>query len=239
MTAVPAPLLEAATRPYRRAGLFAYHFARGKLQGDPVFSKILQLGLLSGRTRVLDLGCGQGLLSAVLRAAEHCSTTGTWPSSWAAAPRAVSTAGIELMLRDVERAHCALGADSEIVQGDIRTAAFGRADAVVILDVLHYLPRATQQQILQRVRAALPDQGLLLLRVGDAAGGLRFRYTQWTDRVAMLARGHGWVDLHCRPLTEWRQLLGDCGFDSTVLPMSQGTPFANVLIVARARQGAG
>jgi hypothetical protein len=26
---VPVPLLDAATRPYRRAGRFAYHFARG------------------------------------------------------------------------------------------------------------------------------------------------------------------------------------------------------------------
>jgi SAM-dependent methyltransferase len=235
VTAIPPALLDAAARPYRRAGLFAYHFARGKLQGDPVYAAILSLGLLQGCSRVLDLGCGQGLLTAWLRAAQHCYEGGTWPYSWPAAPRAVSTCGIELMVRDVQRARRALGPGTQVVHADIRTASFGTADAVVILDVLHYMTATSQHQVLQRVRCALPDDGLLLLRVGDADGGLRFRYTQWTDRVAMLMRGHGLVNLHCRSTEQWLALLDECGFDSAVVPMSQGTPFANVLLVARAR----
>ena len=62
-------LLDAACEPYRSAGRFAYHFARAKLRTDPVYRAILELGLLLGRARVLDLGCGQGLLAAWLRAA--------------------------------------------------------------------------------------------------------------------------------------------------------------------------
>jgi 2-polyprenyl-3-methyl-5-hydroxy-6-metoxy-1,4-benzoquinol methylase len=65
-------LLDAACEPYRNAGRFAYYFARGKLRGDPVYRAILESGLLLGRARVLDLGCGQGLLAAWLRAAERC-----------------------------------------------------------------------------------------------------------------------------------------------------------------------
>ncbi|HEX4375843.1 MAG TPA: methyltransferase domain-containing protein [Steroidobacteraceae bacterium] len=239
MARVPGFLLDAASRPYRQAGLFAYHFARGKLRGDPVFARILELGLLRGRSSILDLGCGQGLLSSLLRAATHCAAAGSWPPRWAAAPTAVSTLGIELKARDVARARRALGADSAFVHGDIRTAPFGTPDAVVILDVLHYMPQPMQLEVIQRVRQALPDDGLLLLRVGDARAGFRFRYGQWTDRMAMLARGHGWMQLHCRSLDEWRVLLEQCGFESASMPMSQGTPFANVLLVARARQRAG
>ncbi len=239
MSRVPGFLLDAACRPYRRAGLFAYHFARGKLRGDPVFARILELGLLRDRSHILDLGCGQGLLTSLLRAAAHCAAAGSWPSRWAAAPAAVSTLGIELKARDVARARRALGADSKVVQGDIRTAAFGTPDAVVILDVLHYMPQPMQFEVLQRVRQALPDDGLLLLRVGDARAGLRFRYSQWTDRMAMLARGHGWMRLHCRGLDEWKKLLEQCGFKSATLPMSQGTPFANVLLIARVSQRPG
>jgi hypothetical protein len=72
-------LLNDASQPYRKAGLFAYHFARGKLRGDPMFRAILERGLLQGRGQVLDLGCGQALLFAWLLAAERRCTRGTWP----------------------------------------------------------------------------------------------------------------------------------------------------------------
>src|ERR1700722_7241302 len=134
-----AALLDAASEPYRNAGRFAYYFARGKLRADPVYHAILELGLLLGRARVLDLGCGQGLLAAWLQAAERCYDGGRWPRAWPPAPQSLSTRGIELMPREVERARCALGAASQVSQADIRSAAFGAADAVVILDVLHYM----------------------------------------------------------------------------------------------------
>src|SRR5580698_9496745 len=70
--ALNAALLDTACEPYRNAGRFAYYFARGKLRADPVYRSILELGLLLGRARVLDLGCGQGLLAAWLQAAERC-----------------------------------------------------------------------------------------------------------------------------------------------------------------------
>jgi len=173
MRALERVLLDQASEPYAQAGRFAYHFARGKLRGDPVFRAILELGLLRGYRHILDLGCGQGLLAAWLRAAAHCYERGTWPRAWPPAPRPQSMRGIELRAREVERARRALGPGCEVVQADIRSAVFGSADAVVILDVLHYLPAPSQREVLQRVRAALPRGGLLLLRVGDADAGLQ------------------------------------------------------------------
>ena len=98
----------------------------------------------------------------------------------------------------------------EVSQADIRSAAFGAVDAVVILDVLHYMDPQAQLEVLRRVRAALPPRGLLLLRVGDAAGGLRFRYGQWSDKLVMLLRGHCLVAQHCRSVAQWR----DCCCES-------------------------
>ena len=232
-SAVPASLLDAACEPYRKAGRFAYYFARGKLTADPVYRAILELGLLSGRGRILDLGCGQGLLAAWLQAARRSFESGIWPEGWPAAPMPQSTRGIELMRKDVKRAHRALGPGG-VSQGDIRVAEFGAADAVVMLDVLHFMPADAQRKVLLRVRAALPARGLLLLRVGDSGGGLRFRYTQWVDRVAMLLRGHAIKTAHWRSAAQWRELLRECGFDVDAQPMSDGTRFANVLLIALA-----
>lgn len=233
--ALPAALLQDACQPYRVAGRFAYQFARGKLGGDPAFRALLELGLLQGRHRILDLGCGQGLLAAWLRSAEQCAQRGDWPSAWPPPPGDIQVRGIELMPRDVERARQALRESAEFVQGDICEVPFGEADAVVILDVLHYLAPEAQRRVLERVRQALPAQGLLLLRVGDAAGGLGFHFSQWVDRTVMAIRGHGLVRLHCQSVARWLELLAQCGFAARPVPMSEGTPFANVLLVAHAQ----
>jgi len=42
------------------------------------------------------------------------------------------------------------------------------------------------------------------------------------------------VALHCRSIEQWRELLRECRFDSRAEPMSHGTPFANVLLIALA-----
>lgn len=208
-----------ASALFRSAGRFAWKFARGKLRGDPVFRHLLEAALIPGDARILDLGCGQGLLAALLIAT---------PATRNAAYR-----GIELMATDVARAHQALGAGCGVELGDIRHAEFGAADAVVILDVLHYMTHAEQDAILRRVRQALVGGGVLLLRVGDAAAGLPFRISNWVDWTVALARGHGATRFYCRSVAQWRTALEALGFTVQAEPMSRGTPFANVLLTAR------
>ena len=201
---------------------------------DPAYRALLELGLLRNRDHILDLGCGQGLLMAWLRATSSLTARGEWPSEWPPAPVPSVVKGIELMAGDVARAQRSLGDDCGVMQGDIRTAPFGTPNAVVILDVLHYMDSSAQQRVLERVRAALPLHGLLLLRVGDAGSGFRFRFSQWVDSAVMLARGHAWIKTNCRSVSEWTTLLARSGFDCAATPMSRGTPFANVLLIAHA-----
>ncbi|HEY2808191.1 MAG TPA: class I SAM-dependent methyltransferase [Steroidobacteraceae bacterium] len=240
LPAETAEMLDLATVGYRRASRFSWHFARGKLRGDPSFRNLLARGLLSGRARLLDLGCGQGLLASWLLAARACyGRAGAWPAAWPEPPTLSAYTGIELSPSEVHRARAAFAdrADVQlnIVQGNITAVPFPAVDAVVILDVLHYLDRAAQEQVLERVRACLPAGGLLLLRVGDTAGGFGFKLSQITDRLVTLCRRGRWLTLHCRPLHEWQGLLERIGFSSTAVPMSEGTPFTNTLLVAEAR----
>ncbi len=239
-TAFVKHLIAKAAAPYRAAGLYAWFFARGKLGGDPVFAHLLSAGLLSGRGRILDIGCGQGLLSAWLLAAQTASANKTWPEAWPPAPQPDHVRGVELMAHDVVRADSALApavsaGRASFVQADMCRADFGQTDAVVILDVLHYVPLAAQDEVLARVRRSLAPGGVLLLRVGDAAGGLRFSISNWVDHVVTTLRGHRLGILYCRPLAAWQATLRQLGFEVEAQSMSQGTPFANVLLVARLR----
>lgn len=228
-------LHERASRPYRGAGRFAWHFARGKLGRDPVFQAMLQRGLLPARARVLDLGCGQGLLASLLAAVDHHHRDHGWPHDWPHPPVQARYTGIELMPRDVDRARAAFAASgvrAAVLCGDIREVSLPASDVVVILDVLHYFPHAAQAEVLRRVRQSLGRSGRLLLRIGDAADHRRFRISQWVDRTVTRVRGHRVTPTFCRPLDDWRQLLESLDFRVQPVPMSQGTPFANVLLVA-------
>jgi hypothetical protein len=73
----------------------------------------------------------------------------------------------------------------------------------------------------------------LLLRVGDAASRRGFLISQWVDRVVTFVRGHRVSPQFGRTLAAWVAQLESIGFEVRSQPMSRGTPFANVLLVAR------
>ena len=234
-----AELHAAACAPYRRSSRWAWHWARGKLALDPVFRSMLDRGDLPARARVLDIGCGQGLVASLLQACAGLQHEGHWPAAWPVQASALAYTGIELMPKDVARAEQALGGLAlapRFISTDMRSAAFPACDLVVILDVLHYVGHADQEAVLRRVRDALAASqgrpGRLLLRVGDAASTRGFAFSQWVDRVVTVARGHRVPPIFSRTLAQWTQLLQGLGFSVRAVPQSQGTPFANVLLVA-------
>jgi SAM-dependent methyltransferase len=237
-----------ACAPYRQAGRFAWHWARGKLGRDPVFVGMLQRGDLPAHARVVDIGCGQGLLASLLQACAALQASGGWPSAWPVAASATAYTGIELMASDVQRAQAALGGSTsssftpQFVCADMCSAALPACDVVVILDVLHYVDHAAQLGVLTRVRSALTADvanrnrthtpARLLLRVGDASHTRGFAISQWVDRLVTRVRGHRVAPTWGRSLPQWVALLQSLGFVVHTVPQSQGTPFANVLLVA-------
>lgn len=227
-------LLLRATEPYRSAGLFAWKFAKGKLKNDPAFFGLLEHGLIPNARRLIDLGCGQGLLASWLLEASALQESGDWPAQWPAAPKIDNIWGLELMPKDIDRARTALGDRVQFVLGDICTADFGKTDVAVILDVLHYISYEAQENVLRRVRASLPIGGTLITRVGDAAGGLPFHYSNWVDRTVFFLRGHRLNRIYCRTQQEWLEVLMRSGFDAKPLPMHKGTPFCNIMLIAKA-----
>jgi SAM-dependent methyltransferase len=225
-------IVAAAAQAYAPAGRTALHFARGKLRHDPVFRAILARGLVPDGVRLVDLGCGQGVLIAFLRAARACFEAGEWPQGWPAPPRLAWARGVDLRRRAIAAARIALGERATFRVGDVREAAVPPCDAIAILDVLHYMPHADQARVLARCRQALAPGGVLLLRIGDADAGLRATITRLADQAITLLRG-GAPRLYTRGLSSWIAEVEHAGFRVEAAPMSAGTPFANVLIVAR------
>jgi SAM-dependent methyltransferase len=230
-------LLDAASQPFQMTGNFQYRMARGKLSGDPVFAHLLEHGVLNQRSRVLDLGCGRGLLAAWFLAAETLVASGQWRPCFPV-PAGITFHGVDLNANACDIGNRALtplyGPQLALTPGDMCLAELHGYDTITLLDVMHYITFAQQDALLDRVCAALPPGGLLLLRVGDAGSGWRFWFSQWVDLVVARAHGYPLGRLYCRPHTDWVRALQARGLMVTALPMSKGTPFANVLLSGKA-----
>jgi SAM-dependent methyltransferase len=226
-------LIEKAVSFYLTADKFGRHFVRGKLIFDPMFEALLKQGLIPDNQRLLDLGCGQGILAAWLLAAQELFQAGNWAEDWSPPPKLESIIGIDLMPRDINRAKQALGERIEFKTADVRTVEFGKANVVMLLDVLHYLSPVEQESLLDKIKNSLSDGGVFITRVGDRSAGLPCLYSQWVDLMASFLRGHRLPRLYCRSIVEWMSLLTAMGFRVQAFPMSEGTLFSNTLLVAK------
>lgn len=237
--ALKKKLVRLASEPFKSISPVDYYWARGKLSRDPIFAALLDESIFPSNARIIDLGCGRGLLAACFLAAEKMAADGLWPADAALPPTGLHFRGLELMGREPEMGNRVLQplypGRVHLAQGDMRQADFGSIDVVAILDALHYVDYSEQDVILNQIRAALGPGGLFLTRVGDAEGGLRFRISQLVDRCISTVQGHRLPRMWCRPLQEWVRILEARGFDVRTEPMNGANPFANVMLVARVR----
>ena len=108
-----------ASDRYMRTSITAWEFARGKLRGDPLYRDVLLGGWLPSGGTLLDIGCGQGLMLALLAEATRVVCDGSVLPG-IRLPRFDRMIGIELRPHRARLARIALGADAEIIERDAR-----------------------------------------------------------------------------------------------------------------------
>lgn len=196
---------------YASRGLRSY--ARWKVRTDPVYEAVLNH--LRGHVEpLLDLGCGVGLLPFYLR--EHGYT----------AP----IVGIDFDERKIGVARLAAQRYQEIdfIVSDVRVP-LPASHNVVILDVLHYLETAGQQQILANARDAVPPGGVVILRQGIRDRSWRHRLTVAVDAAARAALWMRGERLNVPTLDE--VVAPFDGFAVEVRPLWGRMPYNNYLFV--------
>ncbi|HEX9668395.1 MAG TPA: class I SAM-dependent methyltransferase, partial [Thermoanaerobaculia bacterium] len=180
------------------------------------------------------LGCGRGILLALVVAARAAAARGELPAGWPSPPMNAALHGIEARPRIAAAAAAALAGAATIEVAELTTAPLPPSHAVLLLDVLHYLPAAAQEHLLARAAECLEPGGVLLVREADAAGGARFLATRTAERLCALARGHLRQRFRYRSVAEWRVLLEEQELEvAPSTPLATGTPYANVLFKAR------
>ncbi|HKH46338.1 MAG TPA: DUF2062 domain-containing protein [Thermoanaerobaculia bacterium] len=226
-------LRERTAYRYLAAGMFHWEFTRGKLRYDPVYFALLRAGALPDEGRLLDLGCGRGLLLALLLTAREQADKNEYPEGWPPPPR-LDLHGIESSRKIVDVARRAVGGEARIDAADLRdTPDLPPARVILLLDVLHYLPDTAQEDLLVRIAEALEPGGLLLIRDADADAGWRFTATRIQERTCALVRRQWRQRFHYRSQAEWMELLERNGLAASTELMAQGTPYSNVLLAGR------
>ena len=216
---------------YVATSLTAWEFARGKLRGDPLYRTVLTECALPSGGRLVDVGCGQGLMLALLAECEAAWRAGTWPSSWPAPALFDSLVGIETRPRVAAIARQALTGTATIIEGDARMHVPDRSRVVLFFDVLHMMPAADQQQLLVSTARGVEPGGKILVREPDAGSGWRFSAVRAGNAAKALLTGNWRQRFHFRTAEEWTRCFGRLGFRVEVRGTGEGTPFANVLFV--------
>ncbi len=240
-----AELVRLASDRYINVGIVAWEFARAKLRADPIYRACVCGGLLtscqSGSAadastqpgsagKLLDLGCGQGLTLALLAEARGVHRAGRWPANWPALPAFEPLIGIDTRSRVAAIASAALAGDAQVSVGDVRDATLDQADVILLFDVLNMMRREEQERLLAALAATLNPRGLILIREADAAAGWRFTAVRLGNRLKALVYGYWKQPFHFRTASEWQSCLASHGLHAEVREMSEGTPFANVLL---------
>jgi SAM-dependent methyltransferase len=233
-------LVRRAADRYVSTSITAWEFARGKLRGDPLYRTVLTECRLPSGGILVDVGCGQGLMLALLAECQAAWRAGTWSSSWPPPPVFDRLVGIETRRRVAAIARQALDEAAAIVEGDARTHVPDGSRVVLFFDVLHMMPAADQEQLLASTANVLEPGGMILIREPDAGSGWRFLAVRAGNTAKAVLTGNWRQTLHFRTVEEWTVCFARLGFRVDVRGTSVGTPFANVLFVltGRARESA-
>jgi SAM-dependent methyltransferase len=220
MDAEPSTQAAAFTRTvarYRSGGRFAHNYVRGKLRRDPAYARIMALGREAPLGAVLDAGCGGGQLGvALLEAGFATSVLGfdINPALLARATRASEGLPMRVEARDLSR-----------------PGALPACDTLLLIDVLYQLETAAQAALLEA--AAASARRMIVIRTADPARGWRSLLTRTLERMTRRVWPHAGATVNARPPSAMAATLSARGFACELAPCWTGTPFANVILIAR------
>jgi SAM-dependent methyltransferase len=212
-----AALLRRVAARYKNAGRYGRTYVAMKLRQDPVHADVLSLATRENLGDVVDIGCGRGQLAVALLEAGL----------------AKSVVGLDWNARHLSEGQAAAAglAFKTVVQDAAGAPAIPECDTVVMVDVLYQLRTEAQFALLRAAARAARDR--LLIRTADPDRGARSVFTRCIEVLGRRIMPNSGAHVNAlRIATIAEQLAGE-NFSLAVAPCWRGTPFANVLLVAR------
>jgi ubiquinone/menaquinone biosynthesis C-methylase UbiE len=208
-------------RAFRGAGPGANLYLRIKLRICPL---LLVEPHVPARGRVVDLGCGNGLFTALL----VLGSTERQVAGYDFDP---------VKLRAAERLKRDNGwRRAEFHEADIVRMEYPGADAITLIDVLYLIPRPDQEAVLRKCARALPPGGTLVVKEMDTRPRWKYawNYLQETVSVRVVGFTVG-RKFTFRPRGEYEALLRSLGFTVETVLLDRGQVHPHILYVCKKR----
>jgi len=163
---------------------------------------------------LLDIGCGIGLCSLYLHM--HCYSE--------------PIHGIDADHAKIEAAkqatHDLPGLTFAVGEADVLPEMTGH---IIMLDVLHYLPRDQQAELLQQLAQRVAPGGWCILRATPRDASWRYRLTRWEEHFARTIRWMRRPALSFPTKAVVMEPFEEAGFTCEVRPLWGRTPFNSYL----------
>lgn len=187
-----------------------------KLMLDPVYDAVLTELRGAPPLPILDIGCGPGLLAAVLR------------TGGLTAP----IHGLDYDVRKTDAARKALEGlpGCSFAPGDARTGLPPHSGHITILDILQFFSPAEVGGLLEAAATRVAPGGRLLIRTCLREDGWRFRVTRAGDWIAKTSTWMKESASHYPSREELTATLHAAGLTGSVRRLSGRLPFNNYLL---------
>lgn len=175
-----------------------------------VVEKMLPIGGV-----ILDLGCGEGLLSNYL--------------AIASVKRKII--GIEIEKERLRRAKKGIE-NAFFSVGDIIDVPYPKADAVVLFHVLHHLPgRDAQEKVLEKAKNSLEKKGKLVIVEVHVKPTIKYIAAWIADHflVPWVFEKRFCTPAYFRKERDWKTLFRKMGFKIKTTEETSGRPFPNII----------
>lgn len=176
--------------------------------------------LIRKKSTVLDLGCGDGLLSNFL----------------AISSKQRKIYGIDINKNRIKIAYKGLK-NTKFQEGDILKAKTIKPDTIILAHVLHHLPNKGEQiKLLTRISKDFKRGNELLILEIDKKPVLKYIFTYLTDAFTVpiiFEKKLFDFNFYYRKSSEWKNILESLGFNVEMKKINKGMPFSHVLIYAK------
>jgi 2-polyprenyl-3-methyl-5-hydroxy-6-metoxy-1,4-benzoquinol methylase len=197
---------------------FLRGYVRGKVASDPVYEAVVTR-LRVRELPLLDIGCGIGLLSFVLRETGYTA----------------SIVGIDHDAAKIDAARSRASSYEALTfeLGDARAARVSFSGNVTLLDLLHYFRFDERQQILRAAIASTAPGGVVILRDCVRDDSWRYQLTRAQESFSRLVRWLKAERLEFPTREEIAAPFREAGFSEEIVPLWGRTPFNNYLFTFR------